>query len=116
MPGKRGVRRPSLMSHAATTAKQGFRNSLGCSEMPGSAIQRRAPLISTPITIVAAVSTRAMMQPTIARRRISRGDSRDTATTTAPASARNSTCLRMNMSRDWPMRSATAGEAASIIT
>ncbi len=57
MPGKRGVRRPSLISQAATTAKQGLRNSLGCSEMPGSAIQRRAPLISTPITSVAAVSS-----------------------------------------------------------
>ena len=43
----------SLISQAATTAKHGLRNSHGCIAMPGSAIQRRAPLISTPITSVA---------------------------------------------------------------
>ena len=115
LPGKRGVRRPSLISHATTMAKQGLRNSEGCTERPGSEIQRRAPLISTPITMVAAVSASAMMQPMMARRRMLRGDSSDTATTIAPAAARKNTCLRMNTSRDEPMRSATAGLAASIM-
>ncbi len=115
MPGKRGVRRPSLISQAATTAKQGFRNSDGCTERPGSEIQRRAPLISTPTTMVAAVSASAMTQPMIASRRMPRGDSSETATTQAPAAARKNTCLRMNMSREEPMRSATAGLAASIM-
>ncbi len=71
--------------------------------------------MSTPTSKVAAVSTRAMMQPTMASRRMLRGDSSDTATTIAPATARKNTCLRMNMSRDEPMRSATAGLAASIM-
>ena len=83
--------------------------------MPGREIQRRAPFISTPITIVAAVSASATRQPTIASRLISRGDSSDTATTIAPASARNTTCFRMNDSREDPIRSATAGLAASIM-
>ena len=115
VPGKRGVCWPSLISQAATTAKQGFRNSLGWTDMPGSEIQRRAPLISTPTTIVAAVSASAMTQPMIASRRMLRGESSDTATTIAPASGRKTTCLRMNMSREVPMRSATAGLAASIM-
>ena len=115
LPGKRGERRPSLISHATTMAKQGFRNSEGCTERPGSAIQRRAPLISTPTTIVAAVSASAIMQPMIARRRMPRGDSNETATTTAPAAARKNTCLKKNRSREEPMRSATAGLAASIM-
>ena len=84
--------------------------------MPGNAIQRCAPLICTPATSVIAVNTSAIAQPPSATRRTPLGDSRLTPTTTSPASARNSTCLRMNMSRAWPIRSATAGEAASIIT
>ena len=115
LPGNRGYRRPSLISHAATMVKHGFRNSDGCTDMPGNAIQRRAPLISTPITIVAAVSTNAIRQPTMATRRMLRGDSSDTPTTIAPAAARNTTCFRMNMSREVPIRSATAGLAASIM-
>ena len=115
LPGKRGVRRPSLISQAATMVKQGFRNSDGCTDMPGSEIQRRAPLISTPTSMVAAVSASAMRQPMIARRRMPRGESSDTATTIAPAAARKNTCLRMNRSREEPMRSATAGLAASIM-
>ena len=79
------------------------------------AIQRRAPLISTPITSVAAVSASAAKQPTIATRRMVRGDSSETPITVRPASARNTTCLRMNKSRDCPMRSATAGLAANIM-
>ena len=99
MPGKRLARWPSAISHAATTAKQGLRNSLGCTENPGNAIQRRAPLISTPITIVSAVSISAMAQPANATRRTPLGDSRLTATTMRPAMARKKTCLKMNMSR-----------------
>ncbi len=116
MPGKPRVRWPSASSQAATTAKQGLRNSLGCSVMPGSEIQRRAPLISTPATSVIAVSSRAAMQPASASRRTPLGDSSDTLTTTQAASARNTTCLRMKLSRLTWMRSATAGLAASIIT
>ena len=116
MPGKRCDRRPSASSQAATTAKQGFRNSLGCSDSPGNAIQRRAPLISTPITSVSAVSASATRQPASATRLTPRGDSSDTTTTTAPARPRKNTCLRMKMSRDCLMRSATAGLAASIMT
>ncbi len=108
------MRRPSLISQAATTAKQGFRNSLGWSDMPGSEIQRRAPLISTPITRVAAVSASATMQPTMARRRIQRGESNDTPQTIAPASARKITCLTISALRGSPIRSATAGLAARI--
>ena len=116
MPGKRRTRWPSASSQAAVTAKNGLRNSLGCTVMPGTLIQRRAPLISTPWTSVPNVSSSAAPQPRIARRRTPRGDSRDTATTTNPASARNTTCFRMNTSRDTWMRSATAGDAASIMT
>jgi hypothetical protein len=112
MPGKCPGFRPSAISQAATTEKHGFRNSLGCTDMPGSAIQRRAPLISMPATKVSAVSASAMANPTMATRRTPRGLSSDTATTISPATARNSTCFRMNMSRETWMRSATAGLAA----
>ena len=101
VPGKWRVWRPSAISQAATTAKQGLRNSLGCSEKPGSAIQRRAPLISVPMTSVAAVSTSAMTQPASATRRTPRGDSRLTPTTISPATARKKNCLRMKISRAW---------------
>ena len=78
---------PSLISHAATMAKQGFRNSEGCTDIPGSAIQRRAPLISTPITS----GRRGERQRDDAAHdrdpRMLRGDSSDTATTIAPASS-----------------------------
>ncbi len=87
MPGKPRVRLPSASSQAATTAKQGLRNSLGCSDMPGSEIQRRAPLISTPATSVSAVSARAATQPASASRRTPLGDSSDTPTTTAAGAA-----------------------------
>ena len=113
-PGKRGVRLASVSSQAVTTAKHGLRNSLGCTDMPGSAIQRRAPLISTPCTSVSAVSPSARTQPASASRRTPRGESIEVTTTISPATARNTTCLRMNMSRDVPIRSATDGLAASI--
>jgi hypothetical protein len=116
MQGKRGDRLPSLISQAVVTAKQGLRNSDGCTDMSGKAIQRRAPLISMPTTRVEAVSSSAIRQPTIARRRMLRGDISDTPTTMPPATARKHTCLMMNMSRGVPMRCATAGEAASIMT
>ena len=116
MPGKRRTCWPSLSSQAAVTAKQGFRNSLGCTVMPGRLIQRRAPLISTPFSSVSTVSIRATPQPRIARRRTLRGDSREMPITTSPASARNTTCFRMNASRETWMRSATEGDADSIIT
>ncbi len=48
-------------------------NSDGWSDSPGSSIQRRAPLISTPTTKVAASSTTEMMNPTAAMRRMVRG-------------------------------------------
>ena len=99
-PGKRTTCLPSAMSQAAATAKQGLRNSLGWICIPGRAIQRRAPLISTPATSVIAVRVSATTQPISAMRRTSRGDSSDTPTTMAPAMPRNSTCLRMNMSRE----------------
>ena len=82
----------------------------------GSAIQRVAPLMDGPITSVAAVISRAPAQSTSDSRSTPRGDSSETATTTMPARARNTTCWRMTMSREAPMRSATAGDAASIIT
>ncbi len=115
-PGKPRVLRPSASRKAVTTAKQGLRNSLGWIVMPGSEIQRRAPLISTPATKVSAVSTRAAKQPARASRRTPLGDNRETLTTTQAAMARNTTCLRMKASRLTWMRSATAGLAASIIT
>ena len=79
--------------------------------------QRRAPLVSKPITRVAAVSRSAPTQPTAATRRTARGESRDTATISAPARPRKTTCLASSMPRAAePMtRSATAGLAASII-
>ena len=53
MPGKPGLVRDSENSHAPTTAKAGFTNSDGWIDRPGTWIQRRAPLISTPTTSVA---------------------------------------------------------------
>ena len=44
-------------SQAASTAKLGLTNSEGCSDKPGTLIQRLAPLISIPITNVIASST-----------------------------------------------------------
>ena len=108
--------RPSASRKAVSTAKQGLRNSLGCTDINGNAIQRRAPLMSTPCTSVQAVARRASAQPTIAVSRTWRGVSIEVPTTIRPASARNTTCLRMNMSRDAPIRIATAGEAASTST
>ena len=81
--------------------------------MPGSAIQRRAPLISTPTTNVAAVSISAMVHPRIASRFTSRGESSETAVTMAPASARNTICLMIRALRASPIRSATDGLEAS---
>ena len=110
------MRRPSVNSHAVVTAKQGLRNSLGCTDINGNAIHRRAPLISIPCTSVNAVAASASRQPSSASRRTLRGDSIEVATTMEPAIARNTTCLRMNMSRDAPIRVATAGDAASTST
>ncbi len=109
-------RRPSVISQAVVTAKHGLRNSLGWIDMNGMAIQRRAPLISTPCTRVSAVSPRAAMQPSSASLRTLRVDSSEVPITMPPASARKITCLPMNMSREAPMRVATAGEAASTST
>ena len=69
-----------------------------------------------PCTSVIAVAPIASTVPIIARLRTPLGDSSEVASTTVPASARNTTCLKMNMSRVAPMRAATAGEAASIST
>ena len=79
---------PSAINHAATTAKKGLRNSDGCKENPGIGNQRRAPLISTPTTSVAAVSTKAPAQPSKAKRLTPRGESSETPTITTAASAR----------------------------
>ena len=109
-------RRPCAISQAATTAKNGLRNSLGCIDMPGKLSQRRAPLISAPLTNVSAVSTRAPAQPTSATRRTPRGDNNDTVNITAMAAHRNTTCLSRKMSREMRIACATAGLAAIIIT
>ncbi len=58
----------------------------------------------------------ATRQPASESRRTPFGGSIDTAITMPPAMMRKITCLRMNMSRDAPIRAATAGLAASIST
>ncbi len=77
--------RPSAISQAATTAKNGLRNSDGCNDRNGIGSQRRAPLISTPTTSVAAVSSSAMAKPISAKRRTPRGESSDTVIISAAA-------------------------------
>ncbi len=79
---------PSAISQAATTAKKGLRNSEGCSDRPGIGSQRLAPLISTPTTSVAAVSTSAPAKPSSAKRRTPFTDSSETPTISVAAIAR----------------------------
>ena len=109
---------PSASSQATTTAKQGFRNSEGCMvPSSGKASQRRAPLVSKPMTRVAAVSASAPMQPRMARCRMLRGVSSETITISAAASGEEHHLLGEEQYRaSVPMRSATAGLAASIMT
>ena len=71
---------------AAKIAKQGFRNSEGCSESGPSEIQRVAPLIWTPVTSVSAVSPKKTKNRMTPRRRTCLADSIDTNTTVASAS------------------------------
>ena len=52
LPGKPGFSFCSRTARRRRTAKVGLTNSEGCSDRPGRLIQRRAPLISTPITKV----------------------------------------------------------------
>src|SRR2546428_122233 len=66
LPGRRRWPCCSAKSQAAVTAKQGFRNSEGCSESPARSTQRRAPLISCPAKRVTAVSASAIRSPSIA--------------------------------------------------
>ena len=109
---------PIAISQAVTTAKQGLRNSEGCMvPSSGKLSQRRAPLVSKPITSVAAVSAIAPRQPSRAKRRTPFGDSSETITISDAARPRKTTCLASSRQREEvPMtRSATAGEAASII-
>ena len=80
--------RTSASSQAATMAKQGLRNSEGCSDRPGIGSQRRPPLISTPTTRVAAVSRRPTPKPRMASRRTCRGESRETVIIRAMERAR----------------------------
>ena len=84
--------------------------------MPGRLSQRRAPLISVPVTSVIAVSSRARAQPTRATRRTPRGVSSETVNITDMAAQRNTTCLSRKMSRETRMCCATAGLAAIIMT
>ena len=79
LPGKRGRSFCAANNHAATTAKVGLINSEGCSDRPGKLIQRRAPLISTPMTKVNASRTSEMPKPITAMRRIVRGGWSETA-------------------------------------
>src|SRR5256885_1630740 len=69
LPGKRGCCFCSANSQAATIVKHGFRNSEGCSDRPGRLIQRRAPLISAPITNVNTTPASATAKPINATRR-----------------------------------------------
>ena len=112
MPLKRGLRRCSASSQAVVSAKQGFRNSLGWMRLPRMEIQRCAPLVSTPITMVSAVAVSAPANPNRASRRTSRGGNMDTPMMMPSDRARNTSCFRMNNSRDALIRSATAGLAA----
>ena len=87
--------------------------------VPSSGIesQRRAPLVSKPMTSVAAVSSSAAPKPSSAKRFTPAGESSETIIMRAAAIARNTTCLASSRLRlSSPMtRLATAGEAASII-
>ncbi len=85
LPGKRGRCFCPANSQAATIVKVGLMNSEGCSEKPGRLIQRRAPLISIPITKVSAKSAVAIAKPMKAMRRINRGGSSDTPNMIASA-------------------------------
>ncbi len=79
LPGNRGRSFCSANNQAATTAKVGLTNSEGCSDKPGKLIQRRAPLISTPMTKVSASRTSEMPKPITAMRRMVRGGWSETA-------------------------------------
>src|SRR5260370_150115 len=69
-PGKPSRNLPSARSQPVTTAKVGLTNSEGWRDRPGRLIQRRAPLISMPITKVRATSATAIRKPMTAMRRI----------------------------------------------
>ena len=80
LPGKRGRSFCSENSQAATTAKVGLTNSEGCSDRPGRLIQRRAPLISAPMTKVSASRASEIPKPINAIRRMVRGGCSETRT------------------------------------
>jgi hypothetical protein len=84
-----GIRWPSARCRAniqaVKIAKQGFRNSEGCSDTGPTSIQRVAPLISMPEPRVIAVNARKNRNSTTPRRRTWRGVNTETAISTAAA-------------------------------
>ena len=86
------LRVDSANSHEIRMTNAGFTNSEGWMLTPASTIQRRAPLISAPITSVAAVMASATMKTASARRRIWRGERNETAIITRKVGARYIAC------------------------
>ena len=90
------IRLPCFMSpdradannQAAATAKAGFKNSGRLTEIGPRPIQRRAPLISVPMTNVATTSRENIVRVTIAARKTPVGDSSDAPIIRASATGR----------------------------
>ncbi len=90
-------------------------NSEGCTlDRPGTEIQRRAPLISTPITKVAASRITLPQNTSSASRRTWRGEASEIDSISASATGRKMNWRLANMKESAPMRSAAGGEAASV--
>ena len=90
-------------------------NSEGCTlDRPGTEIQRRAPLISTPMTKVAASSSTLPQNTSSASRRTWRGEAQRDASISISAIGRKTNWRLAKMKESAPMRSAAGGEAASV--
>ena len=90
-------------------------NSEGCRlDRPGTEIQRRAPLISMPMTKVAASSTMLPQNTSSASRRMWRGEASEIASISTSAIGRKKNWRLAKMKESAPMRSAAGGEAASV--
>ena len=89
LAGMSGRLADSPNSQAIRITNAGFKNSDGCTFMPNSTSQRRAPLISAPNIGVSATMTTLTAKTTMASRRIWRGLRKETASITATAGTRS---------------------------